>query len=315
MEQVTFDDPSLACALFGPQNLHLQLLSQASGATLSNRGSTLLIETTNANVRVALCKLFFELYAELKNGSPLDPNTLATRFNLCCHPKDTPIISLKTPCKIITGRNIAQQNYLISLKKYDIVFATGPAGTGKTYLAVSMAVQALTQHRCQKIILTRPAVEAGEKLGFLPGDLKEKINPYLHPLYDALYDMLPQPKVAALSELGNIEVAPLAFMRGRTLNDAYVILDEAQNTTHEQMKMFLTRMGHNSRMVITGDTTQIDLPKTFPGAASNSGLVHAMCILKGISSIAFHTFTKDDVVRHPLVREIVNAYDLAETKK
>ena len=188
----------------------------------------------------------------------------------------------------------------------------GPAGTGKTYLAVAMALSMFAQHQVKRIVLTRPAVEAGEKLGFLPGDLTEKVNPYLRPLYDALNDMLPAARVASMMEAGAIEVAPLAFMRGRTLNDAFIILDEAQNTTQEQMKMFLTRMGFGSRMVITGDVTQIDLPQ-FPGGFNHaqSGLVQALKILRGVPGIAFHRFSKGDVVRHPLVGAIVHAYDAA----
>ena len=185
-----------------------------------------------------------------------------------------------------------------------ITFGIGPAGTGKTYLAVAMAVQALTAKRVKRLILTRPAVEAGEKLGFLPGDLQAKIDPYLRPLYDALYDMLPPDKVDALLEQGAIEIAPLAFMRGRTLNDAFIILDEAQNTTGEQMKMFLTRMGFNSKVVVTGDRTQVDLPGTVP-----SGLRVAERILAGIDGIAFVYFSEADVVRHPLVASIIRAYE------
>ncbi|MCR5812970.1 MAG: PhoH family protein [Desulfovibrio sp.] len=222
---------------------------------------------------------------------------------------------VETPKKLVLARNAAQKTYLELLKSHEIVFATGPAGTGKTYLAVAYAVHLLSIHAIKKIILTRPAVEAGEKLGFLPGDLIEKINPYLRPLYDALYDMLPVAKVTALSELGSIEIAPLAFMRGRTLNDSCIILDEAQNTTCEQMKMFLTRMGFGSRMIITGDCTQIDLPSERPGVPRMSGLVHARSILAKIPAIAFHTFSKEDVVRHQLVGEIVNAYDIAENRQ
>mgnify|MGYP000467722829 CR=1 FL=1 len=186
-----------------------------------------------------------------------------------------------------------------------MVFSVGPAGTGKTYLAVAMAVHMLNARRVRRIILTRPAVEAGEKLGFLPGDLAEKVNPYLRPLHDALLDMLGPQKMASLQETGIIEVAPLAFMRGRTLNDAFIILDEAQNTTREQMKMFLTRLGFGSRAAITGDITQIDLPAQGEDSASRSGLVHALHVLKGVKGVAFRHFTSADVVRHPLVGRIV----------
>ncbi|MBQ7738386.1 MAG: PhoH family protein [Desulfovibrionaceae bacterium] len=320
MERLTFDNPELAQILFGPQNLHLHLLAAASGANIFNRGSELCIDTEQENVRQALCKVFFKLYDELQDGRAIDPKSLAANYTLYLHGTSNQTDSkvqlkvIQTPNKLVHARNMGQQSYLELLKKHEIVFAVGPAGTGKTYLAVAWAVHMLTTHSVKKIILTRPAVEAGEKLGFLPGDLLEKINPYLRPLYDALYDMLPQPKVAALTELGSIEIAPLAFMRGRTLNDSYVILDEAQNTTPEQMKMFLTRMGFGSKMVITGDTTQIDLPQAANGNTITSGLIHAMNILKNIPALGFQYFTKKDVVRHNLVGEIVNAYDIAEKR-
>ncbi len=201
-------------------------------------------------------------------------------------------------------KTAGQRRYVEAMTCSDITFGAGPAGTGKTYLAVAMAVEALTHRRVKRIILTRPAVEAGERLGFLPGDLQAKIDPYLRPLYDALHDMLPADRVEKLLEQGTIEVAPLAFMRGRTLNDAFIILDEAQNTTGEQMKMFLTRMGFNSKVVVTGDTTQTDLP-----GSVRSGLDTAESILKGIAGIAFITFSKADVVRHPLVAQIIRAYE------
>ncbi len=221
-------------------------------------------------------------------------------------------VFVQTPQKTVTARNISQKKYLEALKEKELVFAVGPAGTGKTYLAVAMAISMLQKKQIKKIILTRPAVEAGERLGFLPGDLAEKVNPYLRPLYDAIYDLIPQPKVAAMFESGIIEVAPLAFMRGRTLNNAFIILDEAQNTTREQMKMFLTRMGFGSRMVVTGDITQIDLPLQAGETQARSGLIQALTILKDVKNLAIHRFGKADVVRHPLVGSIVNAYDEAE---
>ncbi len=201
-------------------------------------------------------------------------------------------------------KTAGQRRYVHAIANSPITFGLGPAGTGKTYLAVAMAVEALVANRIKRIVLTRPAVEAGERLGFLPGDLQAKIDPYLRPLYDALHDMLPADKVERLTEQGTIEVAPLAFMRGRTLNDAFIILDEAQNTTPEQMKMFLTRMGFNSKVVVTGDTTQTDLP-----GSVQSGLHVAQRILQGIEGISFQTFSKADVVRHPLVAQIVLAYE------
>ena len=212
--------------------------------------------------------------------------------------------------KVVSPRNVRQQEYLQAIGERDVVFAIGPAGTGKTYLAVAMAAAALLEKQVSRIVLCRPAVEAGEKLGFLPGDLAEKVNPYLRPLYDALYDILGYEKVGRLMERQIIEVAPLAFMRGRTLNDAFIILDEAQNTTSEQMKMFLTRLGFGAKSVITGDITQIDLP---PGKVS--GLKEAMRILSGVEAIRFIWFDHRDVVRHPIVQAIVNAYDTFEGGK
>jgi len=204
----------------------------------------------------------------------------------------------------ITAKNLRQRRYIDLIRTQDIVFSIGPAGTGKTYLAMALAIAALNRHEVSRVVLTRPAVEAGEKLGFLPGTMAEKVNPYLRPLYDALNDMMPMDKTARLIERGVIEVAPLAFMRGRTLNDSFVILDEAQNTTSEQMKMFLTRLGFDSKAVITGDMTQIDLPKE-----KRSGLVEAVGILEGVDGIGFMRFTEEDVVRHPLVQSIIRAYD------
>jgi phosphate starvation-inducible PhoH-like protein len=211
--------------------------------------------------------------------------------------------------RVVSPKSVNQKKYIDSIRNNDIVFAIGPAGTGKTYLAVAMAISALSGSQVKNIILTRPAVEAGEKLGFLPGDMAQKVDPYLRPLYDALNDMLGREKVVEYIERGIVEIAPLAFMRGRTLNSAFVILDEAQNTSHEQMKMFLTRLGFDSKAVITGDITQIDLP-----AGKQSGLVEASRILKSIKGIGFCTFSDVDVVRHPLVQQIIRAYAKKETK-
>ncbi len=204
----------------------------------------------------------------------------------------------------IAAKNLAQRRYLDEMRTRDVVIASGPAGTGKTYLAMAVAIAALNRHEVSRVVLTRPAVEAGEKLGFLPGSMAEKVNPYLRPLYDALNDMMPIEKATRLMDRGVIEVAPLAFMRGRTLNDSFVILDEAQNTTSEQMKMFLTRLGFDSKAVITGDTTQVDLP-----SEKRSGLIEAIDILKGVEGIGFMEFSKEDVVRHPLVQSIIDAYE------
>jgi phosphate starvation-inducible PhoH-like protein len=213
-------------------------------------------------------------------------------------------ISVPSRRRFITPKTANQKRYLEAVRGHDLVIAIGPAGTGKSYLAVAMAISALLKREVARIVLTRPAVEAGERLGFLPGDLVEKVHPYLRPLYDALYDMLEPEKVSALSEKGAIEIAPLAYMRGRTLNDAFIILDEAQNTTSEQMKMFLTRLGFNSKMVVTGDITQVDLPASRP-----SGLIEVQTVLHGIDGIRFIYFDDRDVVRHDLVSSIVRAYD------
>lgn len=213
-------------------------------------------------------------------------------------------LTIHTKRKSIVPKTLGQKLYLQSIQRCPVVFGVGPAGTGKTYLAVAQAIAALLNHEVERVILTRPAVEAGEALGFLPGDLQEKILPYLRPLYDAMADMLPRDEVAKLSERGMIEIAPLAYMRGRTLSRAFVILDEAQNTTSEQMMMFLTRLGEDSRMVVTGDTTQIDLPRS-----KNSGLLEVQQILQNVEGIAFHEFSAADVVRHPIVQRIIEAYD------
>lgn len=220
------------------------------------------------------------------------------------------VIFVTSRRKPIVPKNSSQKVYVDAVRNNDMVFAIGPAGTGKTYLAVALAVSALINQKVQRIILTRPAVEAGEKLGFLPGGLAEKVDPYLRPLYDALYDMLDYDKVMRFIEKGIIEIAPIAFMRGRTLNDSFVIMDEAQNTTSEQMKMFLTRLGFNSKAVITGDITQIDIPKT-----NVSGLVEVQDILKNLKGIEFIYFSEKDVVRHPLVQDVIKAYDKHEREK
>ncbi len=316
-EHVEFDEPSIANLLFGPHNVHLDLLAGASGARITSRGSSVLVQHDDPAVRQRLCNLFVQLYDLLRGGDSLSQQDITRAYRMLETDPGLQVaqvyrdaVFINTPGKTVTARNVAQKTYLEMLRRHEMVFAVGPAGTGKTYLAVAMALTMLTQHRVKRIILTRPAVEAGERLGFLPGDLAEKVNPYLRPLYDALFDMMPQPKVAGMMETGIIEVAPLAFMRGRTLNDAFIILDEAQNTTREQMKMFLTRLGFGSRAVITGDTSQIDLPAQNGGdPQSRSGLIHALHVLGGVSGIGFTHFSKEDVVRHPLVGAIVSAYD------
>ncbi len=322
-ETVSFDDAVFANMLFGPQNMHLDALAKISGATIFSKGTNVTIGTSNQETLHRLCNLFVQLYEYVQEGSTLTKHDITQAYAML---ETKPHLSLRhiykdtifvaAPRKTVFAKNLAQKNYHELLTKKEMVFSLGPAGTGKTYLAVAMAVSMLQQHRVKKIVLTRPAVEAGERLGFLPGDLADKVNPYLRPLYDALYDMIPQAKVASMLETGIIEVAPLAFMRGRTLNDAFIILDEAQNTTPEQMKMFLTRLGFGSRAVITGDITQIDLPPQWgdKGEEARSGLVQAIRILRSIKNIGFHHFTEKDVVRHPLVSAIVAAYDTQNTK-
>jgi phosphate starvation-inducible PhoH-like protein len=258
-------------------------------------------------------KVLEELYGLLRAGNAVHPREVREAVRMATQHPDTPlsevyedILGAVGSRRRITAKNLSQRRYVELIRACDLVFAVGPAGTGKTYLAMAMAVAALNRHEVSRVILTRPAVEAGEKLGFLPGSMAEKVNPYLRPLYDALHDMMDFEKAARLMERGAIEVAPLAFMRGRTLNDSFVILDEAQNTTSEQMKMFLTRLGFDSKAVVTGDVTQIDLPSD-----KKSGLVEAARILEGVEGIAFMHFTEADVVRHPLVQSIIRAYDRA----
>ena len=319
-ETLEFDDPALAGQLFGPRNAHLRSLDKLSGAHLDSCGSSLVIHCNDPGIRSRLCNLFTQFYAMIRQGYALSQPDLLQGYAMLGEDPTLELgavyrdaVFLQSSRRNVTARNLAQRRYLHALRISEMVFAVGPAGTGKTYLAVAMAISMFLQNRIKRIVLARPAVEAGERLGFLPGDLAEKVNPYLRPLYDALHDMLPQAKVASMLETGLIEVAPLAFMRGRTLNDAFIILDEAQNTTQEQMKMFLTRLGMNSRAVITGDITQIDLPmQAGQGAQARSGLVRALLILASVKGISFIQFSEQDVVRHHLVSAIVGAYDKYE---
>jgi phosphate starvation-inducible PhoH-like protein len=308
-----FADIDLAQQLFGEHNNHLQRISKATEVTVNARGNTVFIQ--GDKIAAALAgNILKQLYALLKEGYPIHTNDIDyavrvlsadDRVNLKEIFLDKVYITSKKTA--VTPKSLAQKEYIDAIRNYDIAFGIGPAGTGKTYLAMAMAVSALSKGIVNRIILTRPAVEAGESLGFLPGDLAEKVDPYLRPLYDALHDMMRFEKVGMLMQKGIIEVAPIAFMRGRTLNDSFIILDEAQNTTTEQMKMFLTRIGFNSKAVITGDITQIDLP-----AEKASGLVETKNILQGIEGIKFVFFTKRDVVRHKLVQEIIRAYEELE---
>lgn len=316
-ERIDFDDPLLANQLFGPRNAHLDLLAAASGAQIGSRGASVFFSSPDSAVLQCLYRLFVQLYDMLRNGISISQQDMSRAYAMLAADPGLNLrqvfqeaVFVNTPRKTVTARNVAQKQYLDILRRNEMVFAVGPAGTGKTYLAVAMAISMLQQHQVKRIVLTRPAVEAGERLGFLPGDLADKVNPYLRPLYDALHDMVPQPKVASMLEVGTIEVAPLAFMRGRTLNDAFIILDEAQNTTHEQMKMFLTRMGVGSKVVVTGDVTQIDLPDKV-----RSGLIDALHILQDVEGIAQVRLTEKDVVRHRLVQQIVKAYEKAAEEK
>ena len=314
--KITFDDNLVARSLFGERNQHLQQIARALAIQIHARGNTVTVHGDTVTTQF-VGKLLNELYALIEEGYPIYQSDVDYAIRILSNNDrvklkniflDTVYItSQKRP---ITPKGLAQKEYIDAMRKHDIVFGIGPAGTGKTYLAMAMAVSMLTQARVNRIILTRPAVEAGESLGFLPGDLYEKVNPYLRPLYDALHDMMRFEKASRLIEQGAIEVAPLAFMRGRTLNDSFVILDEAQNTTSEQMKMFLTRLGFSSKAVITGDITQIDLPN-----GKVSGLVEAKDILQEIQGIRFVLFSKKDVVRHQLVRDIIKAYEDLEQKK
>ena len=308
--RMTFNDLDLARQLFGEHNRHLQRLADALEINIHARGNSISIHGDDIETDLAK-KTLGQLYGLLEEKYPIFPEDFDyalrvlsenDRTNLKEIFLDTVFVTSKK--RAIAPKSYAQKQYIEAIRKFDIVFGIGPAGTGKTYLAMAMAVSALTKGTASRIILTRPAVEAGEALGFLPGDLAEKVDPYLRPLYDALHDMMRFEKVSGLMQKGVIEVAPLAFMRGRTLNDSFIILDEAQNTTTEQMKMFLTRIGFNSKAVITGDITQIDLPVDRP-----SGLIDAKNILQEIAGIGFVFFSEKDVVRHRLVQEIIKAYD------
>jgi len=297
-------------AIVGSLDDNLRYLESAAGVRLSTQGHDLLVEGESAAVS-RIERLIVQLIALQQEGYQLANGDVRTAAEVLAQDPSVDLRDyfLKAQPRALGRRMVApksvnQRRYLEAIDRYDIVFGVGPAGTGKTYLAMAQAVASLLAKKVSRIILARPAVEAGERLGFLPGDLQEKVNPYLRPLYDALYDMLDGERVERLIDRGTIEIAPLAFMRGRTLNDAFVILDEAQNTTSEQMKMFLTRLGFGSKAVVTGDITQIDLP-----AGKTSGLVEAIKVVGRIDGLAFVYFDERDVVRHKLVQQIVKAYE------
>lgn len=301
--------------LFGNLDSNLKLIEKEFSVTVVYRDSELKINGEEENAAAA-ARTFESLINLLNRGEPIDEQNVRYCINMVREDKEDRVMTLAGDCICITSKGkpvkpktVGQKNYCETIKNKTITIGVGPAGTGKTYLAVAMAVTAFRAGSINRIILTRPAVEAGEKLGFLPGDLQQKVDPYLRPLYDALFDMLGSETYMKYLEKGNIEVAPLAYMRGRTLDDSFIILDEAQNTTPEQMKMFLTRLGFNSKMVITGDVTQIDLPD-----GKKSGLKDAMRILRNIEDIGIFRFTEKDVVRHHLVQDIVKAYERASAR-
>jgi len=311
-----FPDIDLAQQLFGEHNNHLQRIAKATEVAINARGNTVFIHGDKIAAALAENTLK-QLYNLLKEGYPVHGTDIDYAINVLSADNRVNLkeifldkVYITSKKNAVTPKSKAQKDYIDAIRNYDIAFGIGPAGTGKTYLAMAMAVSALSKGIVSRIILTRPAVEAGESLRFLPGDLAEKVDPYLRPLYDALHDMMRFEIVAMFMQKGVIEVAPIAFMRGRTLNDSFIILDEAQNTTTEQMKMFLTRIGFNSKAVITGDITQIDLP-----AEKASGLVETKNILQDIEGIKFVFFTKRDVVRHRLVQEIIRAYEELEADK
>jgi phosphate starvation-inducible protein PhoH and related proteins len=307
---IQLDNPNEALNLFGNSDSNLKVIEQELAVTVISRGETVIVSGNPEKVELA-CRVLEKLVAIIRKGINISARDVVYAIQLAN--KGTleyfteiyeEEITKNAKGKSIRVKTLGQRHYINAIKQHDLVFGIGPAGTGKTYLAVVMAVNALKNGHVKRIILTRPAVEAGESLGFLPGDLKEKVDPYLRPLYDALHDILGAEHTQRLMERGTIEVAPLAYMRGRTLDDAFVILDEAQNTTNAQMKMFLTRLGFGSKMVITGDKTQIDLPK-----GAKSGLIVAAEVLDHVRGISFIYLEQSDVVRHPLVGKIIAAYD------
>ncbi|MBS0272385.1 MAG: PhoH family protein [Proteobacteria bacterium] len=298
-----FEDNTLLIELFGSQEANLKFVEKELPVTITTRGNQVVIQGEEENTRIAGHALA-SLYLHLQEGKQIDTTDIIVAIRQAFEKDPHEEVFLTTKRRVIAARSRQQAAYIRALKENELVLAEGPAGTGKTYLAVAFGVEMMMTGQMDRLILSRPAVEAGEKLGFLPGDIREKVDPYLRPLYDALHDMLPLEQVTKKIALGEIEVAPLAFMRGRTLSDSVIILDEAQNVTEVQMKMFLTRLGNNSRMIVTGDLSQIDLPKGTP-----SGLQDAITTLEGMRGVGFINFTERDVVRHPLVSRIVRAYE------
>jgi phosphate starvation-inducible PhoH-like protein len=301
--------------LLGRNDDHLRTVEHQLDVQIVARGHEITVKGHGGQVAKAE-RLLVQLADLVRGGTPVRSAEVRAALRMINEDEQADVkavfaeaIAVPSRKRLIAPKSLNQKRYVEAVRANDLVFAIGPAGTGKSYMGVAMAVSALTKREVTRIVLTRPAVEAGERLGFLPGDLYEKVHPYLRPLYDALYDMLEAEKVAALTEKGAIEIAPLAYMRGRTLNDAFIILDEAQNATSEQMKMFLTRLGFNSKMVVTGDITQVDLP-----SSRTSGLIEIQGVLKGVPGIAFVYFNEKDVVRHQLVAAIVRAYDAHETR-
>lgn len=308
-------EPNLALSLYGPRDEHLRLLEEKLQVKIIARGTELLLQGSEEALEIAQA-VIADLVALLKRGDAISPSHVNYAISLAqsqggkLSELSNHTVFINSRGKAVRPRTRGQLEYIEALEQNSIVFAIGPAGTGKTYLAMAKAVAALRSHQVERIILTRPAVEAGEKLGFLPGDLQEKVDPYLRPLYDALYDLLGPEAASRAMEKGTVEVAPLAYMRGRTLENSYIILDEAQNTSSEQMKMFLTRLGHGSRMVITGDVTQVDLPR-----GKVSGLREAQKVLSSVEGISFIELSELDVVRHHLVSKIISAYAQFEAQK
>ena len=304
-------DNALAQQVFGSHHAHLARIEQRLGVVIDTRGNQVTVTGDAAAVEAAR-QVMVGLYRRSERGQAVRREEVDAALRMAAVGGDVTDADLEVRIRqrAVSARSPTQADYLRAIDRHELVFGVGPAGTGKTYLAVAKAAERLVNGDVDRIILSRPAVEAGEQLGFLPGDMREKVDPYLRPLYDALYDMLPAQQVIKRLESGEIEVAPLAFMRGRTLANAFVILDEAQNTTAVQMKMFLTRLGENARMVITGDLSQVDLPR-----GTRSGLRNAIEILDGVEGVGLVRFTDTDVVRHPLVTRIVRAYDLAEDRR